>query len=147
MAVSRPVELEDLPAWRAHVLVATADAAERASIADALRKDGHLVSVVEDGVELLEHLDGADPTSRAQLVLADVELDGFTGLEVLGMTDGTPGRPPIVLLSSRVDLPMRGAARQFGAAALVPKPFDIDELRLLVGSMLRPHYRSPACAA
>ncbi|UJR78862.1 response regulator [Sandaracinus amylolyticus] len=147
MAVSRPVELEDLPAWRAHVLVATADAAERASIADALRKDGHLVSAVEDGVELLEHLDASEPTSRAHLVIADVELDGFTGLEVLGMTDGTSDRPPVVLLSSRIDLPMRAAARQFGAASLVPKPFDMDELRLLVGSILRPHYRSPARAA
>lgn len=146
MAITRPVELEDLPAWRAHVLVASNDEALCAAITDALRNDGHHASAAEDGVDLLERL--VSPTAApAHVVVADLELDGFTGLEVLGITDGLEKRPPVILLSSRDDLPMRLAARQLGAASLVAKPFDLDELRLLVGAMLRPHYRSRARAA
>lgn len=141
-----PVKLEDLPPWRAHVLVATEETGLRGRIEEALRRDGHRVSVVEDGVELLEHL--TEPSGdRAHLVIADVELSGFTGLEVLGLTDGVAERPPILLMAPTTELAIRRAARQFGASSVIARPFDIDELRLVVGALLRPHYRSPAVRA
>lgn len=139
MGGSLPVVLEDLPAgFRATVLVAIEDPGLRVQVEETLRADGHRVASVEDGVELLEAL---DTSHGAHLVVCDVELSGFSGLEVLGMTDGQPDRPPVLLLAERVDLALRRAARQFGAASLLAKPFDVDELRLVVGSLLRPSYR------
>lgn len=146
MGVSLPVKLDDLPPYRAHVLLATEDPGLRVQIEETLRRDGHRVSAVEDGVELLERL--SEPAADAiQLVIADVELSGFTGLEVLGLTEATPERPPVVLMAASAELSMRRAARQFGASSVIARPFDIDEFRLLVGALLRPHYRSPSARA
>lgn len=144
MSVPLPTKLDDLPPWRAHVLVATEDPGLRVQIEETLRRDGHRVSAVEDGVELLERL--SEPAG-IHLVVADVELSGFTGLEVLGLTDGTPDRPPVLLMAPSAELGMRRAARQFGASSVIARPFDVDELRLLVGALLRPHYRTPSVRA
>lgn len=144
MGDSLAVRLEDLPGWRATVLVAVEEPGLRVQIEETLRMDGHRVTAVEDGVELLEALGAPDAATHTQLVIADVALSGFTGLEVLGLTDGQPARPPVLVLADSVDLAMRRAARQFGAASILSKPFDVDELRLIVGTLLRPTYRAAA---
>lgn len=139
---SLAVRLEDLPSWRATVLVAVEEPGLRVQIEETLRIDGHRVTAAEDGVALLEALSAPDAATHTQLVVADVALSGFTGLEVLGMTDGQPVRPPVLLLAEGADLALRRAARQFGAASVLSKPFDVDELRLVVGALLRPRYRA-----
>lgn len=141
-----PVKLEDLPSWRASILIAIEDPGLRVQVEETLRLDGHTVTAVEDGVELLEAVSDPEAAARIQLVVADVALSGFTGLEVLGMTDGQPGRPPMLMLADQVDLAMRRAARQFGASSILAKPFDVDDLRLVVGALLRPTYRSAVAA-
>jgi DNA-binding response OmpR family regulator len=135
----------DFPMFRAHVLVAIEDPGLRVQVEETMRVDGLSVTSVEDGLELLDALGSGD---RWQLVIADVELGGFTGLEVLGMTDGDAERPPVVLVSSQIDLAMRRAARQFGATSIVGKgPFAIDEIRLIAGTILRPASIAPSLAA
>lgn len=140
------VRLEDLPPWRAHVLVATEDPGLAVQLEETLRADGHRVRVAEDGLDLLERVTepGDDPPD---LVVADLELSGFTALEVLALSEPVPGRAPFVLLAHSADLSIRRAAQRFGAAALIARPFDLDELRLRVGALLRPRYRAPARAA
>jgi DNA-binding response OmpR family regulator len=140
------VRLEDVP-WSARVLVAIEDPGLRVQVEETLRGDGHEVVAVEDGVALFESLSQPDVHLRVDLVVADVELSGFTGLEVLGLTGDTPQRPPVLLISAEVDLALRRAARHFGAASIVSRRFDVDELRLLVGALLRPALRKSALPA
>src|SRR5688500_2809419 len=66
------VRLEDLPSWRAQVLIAISDPADRGAIERALQRDGHRVTVVEDGVELLDRLSDEEGRRDIQLVIADV---------------------------------------------------------------------------
>ncbi len=142
-----PVRLEDMADGRAHVIVAVEDPGLRVQIEETLLRDGYRVSSVEDGVELLEALSDPEIQNSTHLVVADVELSGFTGLEILGMTDGSPTRPPVLLVGIDVDLEMRRAARQFGAASILPRSFDVDELRLVAGALLRPAYRGAVLRA
>lgn len=136
------VKLEDLPAWRANVLVAVSDPALRGELERTLRADGHHVRCVDDGVALLEALSESGAAREVHVAIADVQLDGFSGVEVLGMTDGVTGRPPLVLLAEEVDPAIQRAAKRFGAACVLARPFDMDELRFVVGSLLRPTYRA-----
>ncbi len=134
------VQVEDSFAARAHVLVATEDPGLRVQIDETLRKDGHHVTGVEDGVELLERLVATHET-RFHVVIADIELSGFTGLEVLGLTDGAPERPPILLMIPAGEPTLRRAAAQFGAKGVIERPYDVDELRLLVATLIRTPHR------
>lgn len=136
MPVSRRVQLDVPSPARAHVLVATGDARLRARVCEALREDGHRVSSVEDGVALFERLEVPRASARPDLVVAEVDLDGFSGLEILGLTDAGSGRPAIVLLAACIDVPLRIAARRLGAASLLATSLDAETLRSVVRTAL-----------
>lgn len=136
-----------MDAARGHVLVAVEDPGLRVQIEETVRKDGHQVTGVEDGVELLSCLSVIHEI-RFHVVVVDLELSGFTGLEVLGLTDGTPDRPPVLLMIPAGDPALRRAALQFGARGIIERPLDVDELRLLIATLIRtPHRSVRSCAA
>jgi DNA-binding response OmpR family regulator len=147
MTFTRPIDPETPERRRAHVLVAANDSALTTAIQRALVEEGHRVTVATDGLDLLERLSERDAGQLYQLVLAEVELDGFTGLEVLGMTEAAPARPPVVLIAPRVDLPMRMAGRQFGASSVISSPLDPQELLRTVAAILGAASRAPTRAA
>lgn len=151
MPFSRPpLELEDPSAARPHVLVATGDERFRARVTESLRADRLRVSSVEDGVELFERIDlppraaAAATLALPDVIVAQVELDGFTALEILAMTEAR-GRPPTVLVCSQVDVPLRLDARRLGAAALLTTT-ELISIRKAVRSALRTRRRAPRAA-
>lgn len=142
---TRPSQIEGLATSRARVLVAIEDPGLRVQLEETLERDGYVLEAAEDGVELLERLSREESIEDVHLVIADVELSGFTGLEVLGLTDAA-GRPPVLMLVPRGDAAIAQAARRFGAASVLQRPFDVDELRLVVGGALRPRLLAPRTA-
>jgi two-component system, NtrC family, nitrogen regulation response regulator GlnG len=116
-----------------HLLVVDDDETVRASLQDALTKEGVRVSTASSARQALEHI-AADPVD---LVLTDVRMPGIDGLELLRLLRaGVAGADVVVMTAYDDDAVALTAARE-GARAYLPKPLELSELRSLVDRLLR----------
>ncbi len=115
------------------VLVAEDDDEMRALLAATLRHDGFEVVVARNGLELV-HLLGpwlADRESSQPIdvIVSDVQMPSFTGMQVLAGLAEVHRAPPMVLITAFGDAAIHDLARNLGAVAVLDKPFDLDDLR------------------
>ena len=126
---------------RGRLLVAEDDPAFRYLLASALRADAHDVVEVSNGVELLDALGGSlVPGWGAgffDLVLSDVRMPGWNGLDALISLGHGSALPPVVFITAFGDDELHARALRAGAVAVFDKPIDIDDLRLFVCEFLR----------
>ena len=138
LAANEPIILPNLAA---RVLLAEDDGELRALIAHALRGDGFDVVEVGDGKALVDFLAdaiAADGTLDGyDLVVSDVRMPGFTAIDVLTAMRPFLKRTPVVLITAFGDPKTHERARRLGAAAVIDKPFDLDDLRLRLRELLR----------
>lgn len=122
------------------LLLAEDDGELRYLLASALRADGHNVVAVATGVDLLDVLadsmDSAEDCPAFDLVLSDLRMPGWPGLEALARIATNPSMPPFILFTSFGDEETRRRALEIGALTLLDKPFDFDDLCELVDHVL-----------
>ncbi len=113
----------------AHILIVEDERAIQIALAGLLKKRGYDVTVTGDADSAIDAL----AAGRVDLVLADVALGaGKSGLDVLSAaTDLQPGTP-VVLITAHGSEKLAVQAMKAGAADYVPKPFDNDEIRLVI---------------
>jgi len=112
------------------ILVVDDDPAIRRLLSLLLSDVGHAVNTVADGIEALECLQSAPP----DLLLVDLNLPRLGGLDLLRQLPNLSSPPPAIVVSGQ--LGSRREALGLGAAAFVPKPFEVDSLLSLVGGTL-----------
>ena len=113
----------------ARILVVEDEPDIRTLLADVLRSEGYPVLTAGDGLQALEQL----RTTGADLVILDLRMPGVDGWAVLRERNhevSWRSVPVIVLSASRAEALRE--ARQLGATACLAKPFDLDELLVLV---------------
>jgi DNA-binding NtrC family response regulator len=122
---------------RTRVLLADDDDAMRALLARALRRANFDVIEARSGAELFERL-AADleraPRLRFDLMISDVRMPGYDGLNVLASLRQLSIETPIILITAFGTAATHAAAARLGAFALLDKPFDIDDLVTLARS-------------
>ncbi len=102
------------------------------SIATRLRAEGYAVETSSDGPSAVEASDRALP----DLVILDVMLPGFDGLEVCRRIQAT--RPvPVLMLTARTDETDMLVGLGVGADDYLTKPFSMRELVARVQALLR----------
>lgn len=117
-----------------HVLVCDDDAAIRTVIAQALRRDGHVVSTVDS----LTQLDRALARGTPDVLLTDVVLPDGDGIDRMKEVAARLPALPIIVLSARNTLTTAVRAAELGAYEYLPKPFDLDVLaRAVAGALAR----------
>jgi two-component system, chemotaxis family, chemotaxis protein CheY len=107
------------------VLVVDDDDGVRRVIGDLLEDEGYAVRRAASGQEALDLLAEWLP----DLILLDLMMpimDGWQFRAEQRQLNGPAGRVPILVLSAVRNLPTRAEALE--PAALLPKPFDIDEV-------------------
>jgi CheY-like chemotaxis protein len=112
-----------------HVLLADDDLEARWFVASILRSHGYRVSEVGSGTALMKHL--RLPFGRADLpdlILSDVMMPGWSGVEVLALLQQSGASIPIVLMTGFDSGVIEVAAAEFGAAGLLRKPFSATQL-------------------
>jgi CheY-like chemotaxis protein len=114
------------------VLVADDDGDVRRMVSAALKMDGFRVMEVDSGDALFDGLGAAligDGHGPFDVVVSDIRMPGFTGLDALASVGRLAMRTPMVLISAFDQEAVRAQARRLGAHSFFAKPFDIDELR------------------
>ncbi|SFW74218.1 DNA-binding response regulator, OmpR family, contains REC and winged-helix (wHTH) domain [Amycolatopsis australiensis] len=124
------------------VLVVEDDVTIAASIAARLRAEGFTVDVAHDGPAAVE----ADAAGEPELVVLDVMLPGFDGLEVCRRIQGR--RPvPVLMLTARADETDMLVGLGVGADDYLTKPFSMRVLTARVHALLRRVQRSSSGAS
>ncbi len=122
------------------ILVAEDDEEMRNLLVLVLAQDGYEVDVAVDGYQLLETMarlyEEGDET-RYGLIIADLRMPGYNGLDVLAASLRLRERVPVIVLSAYLDEANRRQAFYLGASAVLEKPVDLDDCRMTVLSVLR----------
>ena len=128
----------------ADIVVIDDDPGVLAAVRAILESRGHRVSAHGDGGAALAAIEGG----RFDLVVTDVWMARPDGIEILKrLRETRPELPVVVLTGGAPDAPLAyGAslAGAFGAAAVIYKPFEKEDLIAAVEDSLTPPNPSPA---
>ena len=99
-----------------------------------LAEAGFRVITAENGKKALKLLNTIQP----DLILTDIEMPDVSGFEFCGTVHKNPelSMVPIIAMSTKTDRGHMKRMMQNGASAYLSKPFNIDELVILVEKML-----------
>lgn len=96
------------------------------------------------GLEFVEAHDGLEGLrkareSRPDLVISDVRMPEMDGFELCAALRADPAlhATPVVLLTSLADAASRSKGSLVGASAFLTKPVTVQDLRSVVGSVLK----------
>jgi len=109
---------------------------DEAGVRDSLRmilKDHYEPTVVTNGEAALAELEGG----LFELVLLDIIMPGMDGLEVLEHIKQRPRAPQVVMLTATKTVKTAVQAMKLGAFDYVTKPFDVEELLLIIERALQ----------
>jgi DNA-binding NtrC family response regulator len=101
----------------------------RTEVGRLLVRAGH--EVVQAGT--VAEAEGFQPLDAFDLIIADLRLPGGDGTHLIGKSGGTP----VLIMTSYATVRAAVEAMQKGAVDFISKPFDHDEMLLVVGRILR----------
>jgi two-component system response regulator AtoC len=113
----------------ATILVVEDDAATRSGLCEYLAAAGYRVRTAASGAEGLAALQASNDVDAVLLDLVMPDMDGF---ELLRRHREAQGRAAVVVLSGLSEAENVVKAMKFGAADYLPKPFDPQELDLVL---------------
>lgn len=94
----------------------------------ALTKEGYEVISAEDGVKALESFKKYEP----DLVILDLKMPKMDGMEVLENIKNINPKIPVIMITAHGSTKLAVEAMKLGALDYISKPFDIDELRVII---------------
>ena len=124
------------------IVVADDDPAVRRAVTIALQCDGHEVLEANDGSALLDIIGdqvlAADSRSvPVDLIITDVWMPGFTGLQALAAVRQMAWNTPCIVITAALTPDVEVQALRLGATAVFGKPVDINKLRTEVSNLSR----------
>jgi two-component system response regulator HydG len=114
------------------VLVVDDEAGMRKSLSIMLRRDGHTVTEAAGGQEAVEHLG----REVFDLVVADLNMDDLSGLEVLRHVRQASPDVEVILMTGYGTIEAAVEAMKLGAYDFITKPFQSEEILLRVRNAL-----------
>jgi two-component system nitrogen regulation response regulator GlnG len=115
-----------------HILIADDEESLRWVLTTALSGEGHTVEQVDEGDAALQRLVGG----HFDLALIDIKMPGLDGLSILSKAREAGLTTPIVIITAQNTMANAIEAMKRGAYDYVTKPFDVEEVRLLVQRVL-----------
>ena len=115
------------------VMVVDDDEDCRVLLSELLRREGYQVIAASDGVEAQRMALGHTP----QLILMDIGMPDIDGLSALWRMREHPelAEVPVLIVTAYDSYDLRAEAASIGCQGYVTKPIDLDELKVLVGTL------------
>jgi DNA-binding NtrC family response regulator len=112
----------------AKILIVDDELIVRESLGGWLERDGHTVDKAASGEEALEKCE----KTRYDILLLDIKMEGMSGLEVLKRVKENDPDVSVVMITAYGSIPSAIEAMKSGAYEYLLKPFDPDELMVLI---------------
>ena len=116
----------------AKILVIDDEKLIRWTLEDVLRKEGYAVIVAESGEEGLKLVEEHGP----DLIILDLRLPGMQGMEVLERVKKIEPKTVVIIVTAHGSAESAVEAMSKGAYDYLNKPFDVDEVRLVIRKAL-----------
>src|SRR6204780_460840 len=116
----------------ARILIVDDQDMMRDSLAQILVREGHEVVAATDGASACARLGAA----RFDLLITDLRMPKMTGLELLAEAKRLRPEMPVVLMTAFASVANAVEAMKLGAYDYIQKPFNGDEIKLLVDRTL-----------
>ncbi|HEY8668981.1 MAG TPA: sigma-54 dependent transcriptional regulator [Tepidisphaeraceae bacterium] len=117
----------------ARILVADDQEMMRDSLAGTLAREGHEVVAAGDGAAAVARLSSG---GRFDLLITDLKMPKMTGIELLAEAKRLRPDMPVVLMTAFATVATAVEAMKLGAYDYIQKPFDGEEIKLLVDRTL-----------
>jgi DNA-binding NtrC family response regulator len=115
------------------ILIVDDELIMRESLAGWLERDGHEVEKAASGEEALEKV----KTTRFDIFLVDIKMEGMSGLEVLKHVMETDPDVAVVMITAYGSIATAIEAMKNGAYDYMLKPFDPNELGVLIEKIIQ----------
>lgn len=115
------------------LLIVEDDKELNSSVCSYLEQNNYSTTACENGLQALKELEN----QKFDLIISDImmpQMDGFTFVEKVREKDK---KTPIIFMTARDDKFSKQLGYKLGIDDYVVKPFDIDELVLKIGAILR----------
>src|SRR5918997_1068218 len=116
----------------ANLLIVDDEPGMRQLLSHVFGRAGHAVRAAENGAKALELL-RAEP---ADLIVSDVKMPDMNGIELLRRLREFLPDAGVVLMTASATVDTAREAFKLGADDFIQKPFDVDELKLIVEKAL-----------
>ncbi len=115
------------------ILVVDDELVIRESLTGWLERDGHYVENAASGEEALDRI----REIRFDILLVDIKMEGISGLDVLKEVKQSDPEVAVVMITAYGSIPSAIEAIKNGAHDYLLKPFDPNELGLLIEKIIR----------
>ena len=115
------------------ILIVDDELIMRESLGGWLERDGHKVDKAAGGEEALEKCE----KTRYDILLLDIKMEGMSGLEVLKKVKESDPDVSVVMITAYGSIPSAIEAMKSGAYEYLLKPFDPDELMMLIEKIIK----------
>ena len=120
------------PMGNTKILIVDDELIMRESLAGWLVRDGHHVETVASGEKAL----AAIGATRFDILLVDIKMEGMNGLEVLRRIKETDPDTAVVMITAYGSIPSAIEAMKNGAYDYLLKPFDPNELGVIIEKII-----------
>src|SRR5215470_7369073 len=120
--------MESTANTQGRILVVDDERAMLVALKGLLSKEGYQVETASSGEEAVQKIE----SGRFHVVLTDLSLGGITGLQVLERAREVDPDIAMIMITAYGSEKVAVQAMKLGAADYLPKPFDNDELRIVV---------------
>ncbi|MDY6790240.1 MAG: sigma-54 dependent transcriptional regulator [Thermodesulfobacteriota bacterium] len=114
------------------ILIVDDELVMRKSLSGWLERDGHDVDTAESGEEAIEKI----KETRFDLLLVDIKMEGISGLDVLKHVKESDPDVAVVMITAYGSISTAIEAMKNGAFDYLLKPFDPDELGVLIEKII-----------
>ncbi len=115
------------------ILIVDDELIMRESLAGWLERDGHDVQTSPSGEDALEKM----KETRFDIFLVDIKMEGISGLDVLRHVKDNDPDVAVVMITAYGSIPTAIEAMKNGAYDYMLKPFDPNELGVLIEKIIR----------
>ncbi|HWR71618.1 MAG TPA: response regulator, partial [Nitrospirota bacterium] len=114
------------------VLIVDDDESVRWVLKKALEKDGLVTVLAKDAPEAFTRLQ----EGNIAVVLMDIRMPGMSGLDALEKMQGEGRNVSVIIMTAQATMQNAIEAMRRGAYDYITKPFDLDEVNILVRKAL-----------
>lgn len=120
----------------ARILIADDEAIARENLEHVLRREGFETVTVEHGARAIEELE----REEFDLILTDLRMRTVDGMQVLRRAKELYPQTEVIVITGYASVSSAVEAMQQGAYYYIPKPYKIDEVRILVRQALEKRF-------